>query len=622
MTSSLGRGRADPGPTHFEVPSAIPELGAAVPGLAVAGLTGSRPFLIEGKLASATGMLKGGFERITIRDRAVVHDLSVGGSLAVNFVLMPGALRRERIGPRGTVLENAIIAPTLPLVAVQWSASPMADDDALRLTVPGRGTPIRPSVHGGVLHVTGQDEDESVVIALVGGAGAWSVVDDGSGGLRVSHRVAGEGRPTLLVTAGTEAVVRSTLAAAAHLLVHERRAVGSTVDGARVVTGVTELDDGIAWGSGRVRASLSQGAARHHGEASAEGHTVAASHNAFWSGLGAIAGGDFEGARRAAALLERCPDPGGASQHAWPVAAMATLLAARLALASGDTSLAQRRARSILDGDRVAPGLSASTRGLWTLAFEALADASRYTESVAHVADLRGLAAAPAPEAAGGRRLPMVGDAEPQPESDAGAFLRSVLVGARDRVRAPTTGSPTLDDALRGWSEFNSDVDGAWVRWRQRLSDGLASGPVGPATWDRLDEGVAGGAPLTGVLIAAFFHGVLGYAPDAPSGRLRLAPRLPAHMSALDVQGLRLSSTELALRYERSGTHHRFVIEPTSGRVPPMLIFEPSVLGSRLAEAYIESAPADLEATCEGDRVRIRVQLPLDAQRTIEFRTE
>ena len=76
------------------------------------------------------------------------------------------------------------------------------------------------------------------------------------------------------------------------------------------------------------------------------------------------------------------------------------------------------------------------------------------------------------------------------------------------------------------------------------------------------------------------------------------------------------------LRYERSQSRHRFVLEPTTARVPPTLILEPSIPGSRLAEARVGDARADLEATPEGKRIRVRVQLSLEGPCTVDLRTE
>ncbi len=604
---SVGCGGTAPLPITLlggQLPAAIPELGAAVPGLAVSGTASAEPFLIEGEAASAQGVLKGGIDRIRIHDRVVVCDLTVGDSLGVNFIMMPGALRRERTGPLGTVMENIVVTPTLPLVAVQWSGSPVGDDGALRLTVTPGGTQVRYDVHDGVLRAVGQDPDRSVAVVLYGGTGKWTLADEGDGRVLASHEMGGDGPLTLLVTAGSEAALRSTLAAAAHLPVHERRAASSTTDNVRVVTGVAELDDGIAWASFRVRASLRRGAVTTPG------------HHAFWSGLGALAVADVESASRAVALLEGKLGAGEACQPAWPVDAMAALLAARLALASDDASAARHHARLILERVWSPRELPSDGARLWAFALETLADALRYTETDDRIAKLRTLAAELPSSAADGMRLSMIDDERP----DAGDFLRSVLAGGLGY--APQTGIRRLDDTLRTWSGFGEDADGAWGRWRRTLSEGLVSGPSGPASWDEVDDVLAPGAPVAGAVLAAFSHSVLGYMPDAPSGRLRLAPRLPSHVRSLTVERLRLGSTSITLRYERSKTRHRFVLEPTSARVPPMLVFEPSIPGTRLAEAHIGDARVDLEATPEGERVRVRVQLPLEGPCTIDLRTE
>ena len=587
------------------MPAAIPELGAAVPALAVSGTASSEPFLIEGEAASAQGVLRGGIDRIRIHNRVVVRDLTIGNSLGVNFVVMPGVLRRERTGPIGTVMENVVVTPTLPLVAVQWSRSPVGDDGTLRLTLTPGGAQVRYYVHDRVLHAVGRDPDQSVAVALHGSTGKWTLADDGDGRVLASHGMGGDGPLTLLVTAGSEAVLRSALAAAAHLPMHQRRAASTTAEGMRVVTGVAELDDGVAWAAFRVRASLRRGVMTTSG------------HHAFWSGLGALAVADVEAASRAVALLEgQHGAGGGACQPAWPVEAMAALLAARLALTSDDASAARRHARLSLDRAWAPRGLSSDGTSLWAFALEALADALRYTETDDRIAELRTLAAELPPRAADGMRLPMVADEGPDP----GDFLRSVLAGGLGHP--PHTGIRRLNDILRTWSGFGEDADRAWGRWRETLSEGLVSGPSGPASWDEVDDLLAPGAPVAGAVLAAFAHGVLGYTPDVPSGRLRLAPRLPTHVRSLTVEKLRLGSTSITLRYERSKTRHRFVLEPTWARVPPLLVFEPSIPGTRLAEALIGDAHADLEATPEGERVRVRVQLPLEGPCTIDLRTE
>ena len=172
----------------------------------------------------------------------------------------------------------------------------------------------------------------------------------------------------------------------------------------RVLTGVPELDDGLAWASSRVRLSLHRGSLTSPGRAALRSGREA--HHAFWSGLGALAVGDTDSARRAVSLLEGLGER-DASLPAWPVEAMVALLAARLSLASGNASAARRQAQMIFEGSASVRELSPTERDLWTLALELLADALRYAEADARIEELRALAARIGSGGPRGRRLPL-----------------------------------------------------------------------------------------------------------------------------------------------------------------------------------------------------------------------
>jgi hypothetical protein len=125
------------------------------------------------------------------------------------------------------------------------------------------------------------------------------------------------------------------------------------------------------------------------------------------------------------------------------------------------------------------------------------------------------------------------------------------------------------------------------------------------------------------MLLCGLAHGLLGLAPDAPSGRIRIAPSFPTHLSAFHARGIRVGEAELDLRYEREGRTHRLRLEPTRGRVPVTVVLEPSVPGATPGatpgEARVDGVRAELEATAAGARTRFSVQLVLDAPRTVEL---
>jgi hypothetical protein len=54
-----------------------------------------------------------------------------------------------------------------------------------------------------------------------------------------------------------------------------------------------------------------------------------------------------------------------------------------------------------------------------------------------------------------------------------------------------------------------------------------------------------------------------------------------------------------------------------SGRIPVMLIFEPDVAEADLIDVRVDGGTAALERSVRAGRSRVRVQLPLDAERTV-----
>ena len=382
---------------------------------------------------------------------------------------------------------------------------------------------------------------------------AWSVREAAGGGVRARAVVDGRGPVTLLVTAGPGAQVARALAAAPHLSSHEVRAAAAAdpakMDTLVVRSGVPELDDGVAWATARVHAAM-----RRSGAEDPEA--------IFWSGVGALAVGDADSAKRALALLvglER-PEP------------LAVLLAARYALASGDRGVALEHL------DRLGPeaiealrhgGAEAWSR--WSAALGSLADALHQSASPSELDALRVAAARPHAATGGGLRLPMAGDARPGPASWPGHLL-----GRGGRGAARPGGAPPA--VLGPWVALREGrADAGYAGWRQALAVGLAGGPAGRGTWDPSPQPGSGAAPGAGTLLATLAHGLLGIDPDAPSGRLRIAPVLPGHIRSFTVENIRVAEARVTLAYRREGRVHRYRLEPLGGRIPVMAVFEPSL---------------------------------------------
>jgi hypothetical protein len=373
---------------------------------------------------------------------------------------------------------------------------------------------------------------------------------------------------TLLLAAGTADAAARAMEAAPHLAAHEARAAAdadpASVETLTTASGIADIDHGVVWAAARVRGSLLRG-------------SPGTADTRFWSGLGALAVGDAAAAAHALAAL--------------PHDALSTLLAARMTLLTGDPAPALD-AQRLLDLPRPEPGAAipdGANRGLWRLALETLADALRFAAA----------------------------------DGDVQALRRAAGLQERSRkvLPLPMAGRPippTPADGLRALFTEATDPDGAWTSWRATLARGMAGGATGRGAWDPLSP-PPGPAPEAGRLLCALAHGFLGLAPDAPSARIRIAPAFPSHVTAFAAAGIRVGDAAFSFRYERVGRRHRFTLEPARGRTPITAVLEPSLPAAGIASARVDEAPAELDWAVSGRRTRTRVQIVLDAPRTLEI---
>jgi hypothetical protein len=162
------------------------------------------------------------------------------------------------------------------------------------------------------------------------------------------------------------------------------------------------------------------------------------------------------------------------------------------------------------------------------------------------------------------------------------------------------------------------ELEEGYTLWRSQLAGGLR-GTAGPrGSWE---SGTGGGAPVAGTLLGALVHGILGFAPDAPSGRLELRPAFAARFRAFAVSALAMGDFRFTLAYRRSGPCATYTITPTGGRVPPTLVLAPTVTGREVRATRVDGVPADLDWRARDGGVETRVQLPLDRERTLEVET-
>jgi hypothetical protein len=113
-------------------------------------------------------------------------------------------------------------------------------------------------------------------------------------------------------------------------------------------------------------------------------------------------------------------------------------------------------------------------------------------------------------------------------------------------------------------------------------------------------------------------YSLLGYAPDAPKGRLLLRPAIDPRWSQLHVQNIRIGDALIDLAYSRTDERMEFQIVQTAGAYPVRLIFEP-ILATRVAKAFVDETPADLDFRPHEDRIILPVQILLDDRRVVRF---
>lgn len=605
--------RIDPSlaPAHHPAPPGA--LGGAEPPVVRPGVASSNLFLVEGERLAVTGRERTGEHTVWLGGEAVVANLATSAGPGMTLVAAPSSLRRELAGAGATLMETTLVASALPLAAVQWSppqGGRSPDTLVVGFSVLPRRRDVRYHVHETGLRASADEAPQLTVdVRLHPPPGDWSVMEGPDGGLGVRADVARGGKPvTLVVAAAAPAELERAVAAGAHLGAHEIRAAADADPGNRdtltLESGVPDLDHGVVWAAGRVRRGLLR-------------HAPSPGEDVFWAGLGALAAGDDEAAFRAVeALTSLGPDSvawalGGAVE----AEALAILLGSRITLLSGNAGLARDLSASLTPSALEERRRESDRTGwaLWSLALTTLADALRHAAPEPEVQHLRRLAEQP--PGRGGVTLPMVGG--PSAPVPSGANVLAALLSGQglhpDALPATAARTP-----LGCWASWvGGDPDEAYTGWRGLLGAGLVGSAYGRGLWD--DVTSPPGAPAqAGLLLAGLAHGLLGLSPDAPSGRIRMAPRLPGHLTRFQVREIRVGEAHFTFRYQRDGDTHSLSFTPTRGRVPPMLVLEPSLPIAATAGIRVDGEPAELDTTPEAGRTRVRIQIPLDGPRTLE----
>lgn len=118
--------------------------------------------------------------------------------------------------------------------------------------------------------------------------------------------------------------------------------------------------------------------------------------------------------------------------------------------------------------------------------------------------------------------------------------------------------------------------------------------------------------------VSTFMHGLLGAAPDAPRGRLRLRSCLPDWMTSLSIHNIRMADALIELAFRRDPDAESYTIEQVAGAMPVRLIFEPTFTRP-IAAITVDEVTADLNVQPHGQRIVAPMQIMLDNVRSIRM---
>ncbi len=578
----------------------IPPLDPALPGLCIAQRALPEPFLLEGARVRLAGRQTrcGGEALLCDEEGRASFTVSLQApnlGRAANLVLYPGVARRDFVSSKGATSEALVASRTLPMLIWQLTGSStgasrirlelststtLADVDHCEDTVTIR-------TQGKLAQVRIEPAPAEIEIKVAGGA-----VD-------LCITLADAETHSMALAFGDPGEVEVVMRATSHMEGHALRAAEGPYGALRLNTGITDVDEGVAWALARTFGLVSE-------------HSSAALN----LGLAAVAFGHPNVPTRALSHLKNINF------------VAAGLLAARLGLTTGDTKVAATLAAHLLDG------VGTTESDLLPLAAGNLADALHYGATAEVLDSLRKMSlVSPDPipttrSSPRGTRLPMATTAvslldSPTRETSYSSWLRSLLTG--NPSHPPSSFDVRLSRARRSAELFRVDPDRAWRDWRILLEEGLNHGPAGPATWDDIPSNPDSqiqdyGESLTAELLLALAHGLLGLAPDAPFGRLRIAPRIPSHLVSFEVKGVQIGDGEVSVAYQREREEINFTLKPDRVGIPPLIIFEPLISGT-VQKVLVDGKNAELNLKSVNRHTVVPIQLPLDCARTMTIVT-
>ncbi len=492
---------------------------------------------------------------------ALTGPIRLAAPPAANLLATPRTLVRERVGAGGGLRETLVVPERLPGAVIQWAGDAPARGWVLDVELPLAPSPdTRVRVDGPLLRWAAGSEGAGGVLQLTGpvdGAGWTLMVEQGRARARIAIHPHAQHPVTLLLSAVEAHDRLPSLPALGAVSAHRRRDTLEPHDapGLVVRTGVPDLDDGVAWARAAIRARLVDRGRERHVRGDALADLV----------RGALAGGEVDVAR-------------AALQDLGSTRADAEALALWVAWTGRPEPLLEARAS-------LEPALAEAPDALR----RRVAEAAEAGGDEAWAAELRRPVARD-----GGRRLPTLGGGD-----DDDAPVAPLLESGE--------GPPDADTLRRAMGRTCSDTSDWGVAALRRALAGAS----------RRGLDVLG--PEAALTLDLLVRGLLGVEPDASVGRVRVGPCFPAGWASFRADDLQVGDARLGVEMTREGPWTRLVLRQSAGGAPVTWIVEPRLVGRALVQARVDGAPAEIDAEQVDGRIRPRLQIPAERERTVEL---
>ena len=176
-------------------------------------------------------------------------------------------------------------------------------------------------------------------------------------------------------------------------------------------------------------------------------------------------------------------------------------------------------------------------------------------------------------------------------------FVTGFVSWGQYRARRPWSGYPLI----HALAQMTFD----WARGRHPE---LLSG----AFYRPLDTAVPHQFFATSMLLSPIMYGLLGWEPDAPAGRARLAPQLPPSWDRVSVRHLRVGSARLTVQLERGSGRATATV---SASAPLNLEFAQSVpAGARDVRVTLDGRAVEARSELGPHDQHVQVTVPVAAQ--------